>query len=52
LEDNLHDGNVINKIPNTVYGITDLAGNVGGTAIVPLSASCTVGVASVTALKP
>ena len=36
----------------TVYGITDLAGNVGGTATAPLYKSCTVGAASVTALKP
>ena len=36
----------------TVYGIIDLAGNVGGTATAPLYKSCIVGVASETALKP
>lgn len=36
----------------TVYGITDLAGNVGGTSDVPLAKSCIVGAASATALKP
>ena len=36
----------------TVYGVADLAGNVGGTAASPLSATCTVGVASATALLP
>jgi hypothetical protein len=36
----------------TVYGITDLAGNVSGTSDVPLAKSCIVGAASATALKP
>jgi len=36
----------------TVYGITDLAGNVGGTSDVPLATFCIVGAASATALKP
>ncbi len=36
----------------TVYGITDLAGNVGGTATAPIYKSCAVGVASETTLKP
>jgi len=36
----------------TVYGVTDLAGNVGGTSTAPLSKSCSVGLASLTALKP
>lgn len=36
----------------TVYGIIDLAGNVGGTATAPLYKSCTVGVASETTLAP
>lgn len=36
----------------TVYGITDLAGNVGGTSDVPLTTFCIVDVASATALKP
>ena len=36
----------------TVYGITDLAGNVGGTAAAPLYKSCTVGAASEAALAP
>jgi len=36
----------------SVYGITDLAGNVGGTLAAPLTKSCTVGAASATALKP
>ena len=36
----------------TAYGITDLAGNPGGTLASPLSASCTVGAASLTLLAP
>ena len=36
----------------TVYGITDLAGNVSGTATAPIYKSCTVGAASETALAP
>jgi len=37
----------------TVYGVTDLAGNAdGGTSASPLSASCTIGAASATTLKP
>lgn len=36
----------------TVYGITDLAGNVGGAATAPLAKSCVVGVASETTLAP
>jgi len=36
----------------TVYGIIDLAGNVGGTSDVPLTTFCIVGAASATALKP
>ena len=36
----------------TVYGITDLVGNVGGTSDVPLAKSCIVDAASATALKP
>jgi len=34
----------------TVYGITDAAGNVGGTSASPLSATCTIGAASSTLL--
>jgi len=36
----------------TVYGITDLAGNVGGTSASVLTKSCTVGTASATSLAP
>lgn len=36
----------------TVYGITDLAGNVGGTVTSVLTASCTVAAASATSLAP
>lgn len=36
----------------TVYGITDLAGNVGGAATAPLAKSCIVGAASETILVP
>ena len=36
----------------TVYGVADKAGNVGGTVTSPLSASCTVGIASATSLAP
>ena len=36
----------------TVYGVTDLAENVGGTSAVPLYKSCVVGAASSTALAP
>ena len=36
----------------TVYGITDLAGNISGTATAPIYKSCTVDAASETALKP
>jgi len=36
----------------TVRGVADLAGNVAGTVATPLSATCTVGVASLTALAP
>jgi len=36
----------------TTYGITDKAGNVGGTSAVPLSASATAAAASATALAP
>jgi len=36
----------------TAYGIADLAGNVGGTSSSLLTASCTVGAASLTALAP
>ena len=36
----------------TVYGITDLAGNVGGTSASVLTASCTVAAASATSLAP
>ncbi len=36
----------------SVYGITDLAGNVGGTLAAPLTKSCTVAAASATSLKP
>jgi len=43
------EGDIVSII---VYGITDLAGNVGGTATAPLYKSCIVGVASETALKP
>lgn len=43
------EGDIVSII---VYGITDLAGNVGGTATAPIYKSCIVGVASETALKP
>ncbi len=43
------EGEIVSII---VYGITDLAGNVGGTATAPIYKSCTVGVASETALAP
>jgi len=36
----------------TVYGVKDLAGNVGGTSAVPLTKTATVGAASATSLKP
>jgi len=36
----------------TVYSITDKAGNVGGTSASPLSATCTIGAASLTTLAP
>jgi len=36
----------------TVYGISDLAGNPGGTAASPLTKSCNASVPSATALKP
>jgi len=36
----------------TVYGVTDLVGNVGGTSAVPLTKSAIAGAASLTALAP
>ncbi len=36
----------------TVYGVTDLAGNVGGTSTAPLTASAAASVASATTLAP
>jgi len=36
----------------TVYGVTDLAGNPGGTVAVPLTSNCFAGLASATSLAP
>lgn len=36
----------------TVYGVTDAAGNAGGTSAAPLTKTCNAGVASATSLKP
>jgi len=45
-------GAVNSSCTTSVYGITDLAGNIGGTSAAPLTKSATVGAASATSLAP
>ena len=41
-----------NTVTFTVYGVTDLAGNPGGTLATPLTSNCFAGLASATSLAP